>query len=246
MELAEPVRTPLPSSRETARTEEDGMLREDGVREVLARLQRGERIKAIARDLGVARNTVKRWQRLGGWRPRPSGPRPSQIDPYRLFVERRGPEVNWNGRVLHRELQTLGFAGTYQQVQRAIQPLRVDRAWATVATVRFETTPGQQAQVDFGQTRLWIGDRLEVIHIFVFTLGYSRRLWASAYPHERLSALLDGHERAFQHFGGVPLECLYDNPRTLVLGRREGRVLWHPVWEDFARRYGFTPRACQP
>jgi transposase len=161
-------------------------------------------------------------------------------------VERRGPEVNWNGRVLHRELQTLGFAGTYQQVQRAIQPLRVDRAWATVATVRFETTPGQQAQVDFGQTRLWIGDRLEVIHIFVFTLGYSRRLWASAYPHERLSALLDGHERAFQHFGGVPLECLYDNPRTLVLGRREGRVLWHPVWEDFARRYGFTPRACQP
>jgi transposase len=132
--------------------------------------------------------------------------------------------------VLHRELQTLGFAGTYQQVQRAIQPLRVDRAWATVATVRFETTPGQQAQVDFGQTRLWIGDRLEVIHIFVFTLGYSRRLWASAYPHERLSALLDGHERAFQHFGGVPLECLYDNPRTLVLGRREGRVLWHPVW----------------
>ena len=54
MELAEPVRTPLPSSRETARTEEDGMLREDGVREVLARLQRGERIKAIARDLGVA------------------------------------------------------------------------------------------------------------------------------------------------------------------------------------------------
>lgn len=65
MELAEPVRTPLPSSRETARTEEDGMLREDGVREVLARLQRGERIKAIARDLGVARNTVKRWQRLG-------------------------------------------------------------------------------------------------------------------------------------------------------------------------------------
>lgn len=246
MELADAVTSPVPSSRETTPTEEAGMLREDGVREVLARLQRGEPIKAIARELGVARNTVKRWQRLGGWRPRPPGHRPCQIDPYRRFLERRGPEVNWNSRVLHRELQALGFAGTYQQVQRAIQPLRADRAWATVATVRFETHPGQQAQVDFGQTRLWIGERLEVIHIFVFTLGYSRRLWASAYPHERLSALLDGHERAFQHFGGVPLECLYDNPRTLVLGRREGRVLWHPVWEDFARRYGFTPRACQP
>jgi len=115
-----------------------------------------------------------------------------------------------------------------------------------VATVRFETPPGHQAQVDFGQMRLWIGEQVDVAHIFVFTLGYSRRLWPVAYPHERLSALLDGHEQAFRHFGGVPLECLYDNPRTLVLGRRETRVLWHPVFEDFARTYGFTPRACRP
>ena len=44
-----------------------------------------------------------------------------------------------------------------------------------------------------------------------------------AYPHERLSALLDGHERAFRHFGGMPLTCLYDNPRTLVSGVASGR-----------------------
>jgi transposase len=246
MDLAEAVATPVPSLREMTPAEEDGMLREDGVREVLARLQRGERIKTIAREVGVARNTVKRWQRLGGWRPRPPVARPCQIDPYRPFIAQRGPEVNWNGRVLHRELQGVGFAGTYQQVQRAIQPLRADRAWATVATVRFETSPGQQAQVDFGQTRLWIGDRCERIHVFVMTLSYSRRLWVQAYPHEQLRALLDGHEQAFQHFGGVPLTCLYDNPRTLVLGRRERQVLWHPVVEDFARYYGYTPRACQP
>jgi hypothetical protein len=55
-----------------------------------------------------------------------------------------------------------------------------------------------------------------------------------------------GTERAFRHFGGVPLTCLYDNPRTQVLGRRERQVLWHPVFEDFARYYGFTPRAWQP
>ena len=40
--------------------------------------------------------------------------------------------------------------------------------------------------------------------------------------------------------------CLYDNPRTLVLGRSENRVVWHPWFEDFARYYGFTPHACQP
>jgi hypothetical protein len=80
----------------------------------------------------------------------------------------------------------------------------------------------------------------------VFTLGYSRRLFSFAYPNERLAALLDGHERALRYFEGVTLTCLYDNPRTLVLGRSEGKVLWHPVFEDFARYYGFTPRACQP
>jgi len=86
----------------------------------------------------------------------------------------------------------------------------------------------------------------EKVHLFVFTLGYSRRLYAHAYRHERLSSLLDGNERAFRQFGGVTLTCPYDNPRTRVLGRRENKVLWHPQFEDFARYYGFTPRACQP
>ena len=105
--------------------------------------------------------------------------------------------------------------------------------WAALATVRYETGPGEQAQVDFGQLHVWIGEQRERVHLFVMTLGYSRRLWVRAYPHERLSALLDGHERAFRHFGGVPLTCLYDNPRTLVLGRRERDVQWHAVFQDF-------------
>jgi hypothetical protein len=44
----------------------------------------------------------------------------------------------------------------------------------------------------------------------------------------------------------MSLSCLYDNPRNLVLGRREHKVLWHPLFEDFARYYGFASRACQP
>lgn len=133
-----------------------------------------------------------------------------------------------------------------QQVRRAIRPWRAEARWAAVATVRYETGPGEQAQVDFGELKIWIGAQRERVHLFVMTLGYSRRLWVRAYPHERLSALLDGHERAFRHFGGVPLTCLYDNPRTLVLGRRERDVRWHPIFEDFIRYYGVTPRACQP
>lgn len=222
------------------------MLRAETVREIMARLARGDGVKRIARELGVDRKTVKRWRRRGDWAPRRRGGRPRQLAPYGDFLARRAPEVGWNGRVLYRELQGLGFGGGYLQVQRHLQPLRTARQWAAVATVRFETEPGRQAQIDFGALRLWIGEAPTTVHLFVCTLGYSRRCFAYGYPHERLSALLDGHERALRHLGGVPLECLYDNPRTQVLGRRDGQVLWHPVFEDFARYYGFTPRACQP
>jgi len=224
---------------------EETMLRADVVQELLARVERGEGVKRIARELGIDRRTVKRWRQRGAWRPQ-TRRRRRQIDPFVDFVARRGPEVGWNCMVLHRELRALGFQAGYLQVQRYVQPLRAARQWAAVATVRFETAPGQQAQVDCGQLRVWIGEALEGIHLFVFTLRYSRRLWVRAYPNERLPSLLAGHEEAFRHFGGVPLECLYDNPHTLVLGRPAGRVLWHPVFADFARYYGFTPRACQP
>lgn len=225
---------------------EEPMLREDTVQEILARVARGEGIKTIARELGVDRKTVKRWRRQGQWQPRQSQARPRGVAPYLEQLTQRGPEVGWNAVVLHRELQGLGFTGGVQQVRRAIRPWRAEARWAAVATVRYETGPGEQAQVDFGELQIWIGEQRERVHLFVMTLGYSRRLWVRAYPHERLSAVLDGHERAFRQFGGVPLTCLYDNPRTLVLGRRDREVQWHPVFQDFVRYYGVTPRACRP
>jgi transposase len=225
---------------------EERMLRADLVREIVARRERGEGTRRIAHALGVDRKTVRRWLRVGGWQPRQVGERPRAIDRYAGFIERRGPEVGWNGVVLHRELVALGFAGSYQQVQRFLKPKRDRRRWSEAATVRFETAPGEQAQVDYGELKLWIADTPGRVQLFVFTLGYSRRLFTRGYPNERLATLRDGHERAFRHFGGVPLSCLYDNPRTLVLGRSENKVLWHPLFEDFARYYGFTPRACRP
>ena len=240
------ITTDVGSTSATTTPVESSMLHEDAVREVLARLARGEHVKTIARELGVDKKTIKRWRQRGAWRARQPRVYVKAIDTHRAFLERRGPEVGWNGVVLLRELRAQGFTGGYQQVQRALQPLRSTRRWAALATMRFETGPGEQAQADFGQLGVWIGDVETPVHFFVFTLGFSRRAVAYAYRNERLDTLLDGHERAFRHFGGVPLTCLYDNPRTITLGRSAGQVLWHPRFEDFARYYGFTPRACQP
>lgn len=158
------------------------MLKADVVQEILARLTRGEGGKRIARELGVDRKTVEAWRRRGAWRARAAGPRRREPDRFAAFLEQRAPEVGWNWAVLRRELRSLGFTGAHLQVQRYLQRQRAARQWAAVATARFETGPGEQAQVDFGQLRLWIADALGIAHLFVFTLGYSRRQWARAYP----------------------------------------------------------------
>ena len=136
----------------------------------------------------------------------------------------RALEVEFNSAVLYRELVThFGYAGSAQQVLRFVRPLRVATR-QTRATVRFETEPGQQAQVDFGQFAVWVADAEVTAHLFVFTLGYSRHTYTEAFPHERLGAVLEGHEHAFQHFGGVPAQVVVDIARPVMLqaGSRVG------------------------
>ncbi len=130
------------------------MLGANLVQEMVARRERGEGLKRIARELGVDRKTVKRWLRLGAWQPREPQRRERQLDRFAKFIERRAPEVGFNGAVLYRELQSLGFTGGIVQVQRRLRPQREQRKWSELATVRFETGPGEQAQIDYGQ--LWV------------------------------------------------------------------------------------------
>ena len=52
---------------------EGPVVREDRVREIVSRLERGEGTQTISQDLGVDRKTVQRWRRLGGWQPRARG-----------------------------------------------------------------------------------------------------------------------------------------------------------------------------
>lgn len=222
------------------------VLKETQAQEVLARLARGEAVMVIARALGLDPKTVRAWRRRGSWRPRAPRSRRSILDRFAAWLTARAPEVEYNCAVLLRELRSEGYGGGLNQVHRFVRPLRLAARRVASATMRFESPPGQQAQVDFGQRRVWIGEQCVAAHFFVFTLGYSRRLYAVAFPHERLDALLAGHEQAFQHFGGVPLQIVVDNAKPTVLRHDRDGVVWHPVYADFAAHYGFTPWAHWP
>lgn len=231
--------------------QEAPVLKEQVVEEVLARSRRGETVLGLAREYGVDPKTVRAWRARGAYRGRQRRGYPSALDPYAAWLRARAPEVEYNAAVLHRELAAQGFVGSPVIVRRFVRPLRL-AATGPAATVRYETAPGQQAQVDFGLRRVWIGDAYVPAHVFVFTLGFSRRVYTTAFPHERLDAVLEGHEQAFRHFGGVPEQIVLDNARPVVVrhacDRETGRhdVVWHPTYADFARYYGFRPWAHWP
>jgi len=72
-------------------------------------------------------------------------------------------------------------------------------------------------------------------------------MMAEAALDQKLGTLLKMHEEAFRQLGGVPEEILYDRMKTVWLETDErGEIVWHPVFLDFARYWGFTPRLCRP
>jgi transposase len=238
------------SATRTTSSAEAPMLSHDQWATIRTLAGRGIPKKVIARKLGIDAKTVRRYLRQGGRVPYRRG-RPMQEaleQELGAFLRRRAPEVDFCAQVLFQEVRAQGFPGSYPTVMRWVRPLRSQARRLEVATVRFETGPGRQSQVDWASLMLQIAAVWVRVHLFVMTLGFSRRIFARAYPNERLAALLDGHERAFAHFGGRTEELLYDNPRTIVSRRdREGKhIEWNPTFRDFADYYGFRPRLCRP
>jgi transposase len=112
------------------------------------------------------------------------------LDPYAEFLKGRAAEVGFNGKVLLRELRSLGYEGSYSALADWLSPL-LREFRDPEPTVRFETGPGQQSQVDWGTTCVYLGDERARIHIFTMVLGYCRRIYARAYQSEGLWSLLD-------------------------------------------------------
>jgi transposase len=203
---------------------------------------------AIGRELDLDVKTVRRCLQQASWRPYHRAPvSHSLLTAHRTFLEQRAPAVGYSAQVLYQELtQQHGYTGSYQTVKRFVHPLRETESLAARASVRFETPPGLQSQIDWGQATITFRSGRAIRHFFLLTLGYSRRGFYLACADEQLSTFLDAHERAFDHFGGHTKEHLYDRPRTVCRPRGDGGVVWNPTFQAFAQYWGFDARLCRP
>jgi transposase len=233
---------------EVTLAEEVPMVRQERWEE-LRRLWQHERvpIAELARRFELDRKTVRRCLRDAAWRPyqRPAPPA-TLLTQHAEYLRTRAPRVRYSAQILFQELRQQGYRGSYETVKRFVRPLRTAQLLAEGTVTRFETPPGAQSQIDWGTATVRFRQQPQVRHIFVLTLGFSRRSFYQACPNETLPQFLDAHERAFEHFGGHTREHLYDRPRTVCQGTEQGRIIWNPTFRAFAEYWGFEPRLCRP
>ncbi len=205
----------------------------------------GRGLREIARDLGVSRNTVRKYVRDGqaaAYGPRPR--RACKVDPFESYLrERLAVDPRLLASVLWRALRERGYDGCESRVRDRVALLKPKLPSAPV--VRFETEPGRQMQVDYAEFR----HERKTFYAFVATLGFSRRMFVRFVDSLAFEGLRDCQIAAFETFGGVTHEVLYDNMRTVVLQRNAygaAKHRFHPGLWMLARDYGFVPRLCRP
>lgn len=208
--------------------------------------QKGMSINQIAQELGRDRKTIRRWLKEGP----PEGyqrivTKPRKLDPFKDYIRMRMNEGCLNAVILFEEIREQGYRGGSTILRDFMQPLRPQVQ--SKATERFETPPGRQAQVDWGEvTTDWLGTKKK-LYVFVMTLGYSRMIYVEFMENQKLETLMGCHLRAMQYFGGITDTILYDNMKTVVTGVDDrGEVIWNKQFARFAKHHGFILKRCRP
>lgn len=223
------------------------MLTQENLVEIHVLNAQGHSIRAIAEQLGVSRNTVRKYLRDHAAEPiyPQRAPRPTKLDPFKVYLNERvaAAKPHWiPASVLFREIQAMGYSGGYSRLKEYLIQFKQPQP---DPVVRFETAPGQQLQVDF-TTVYRYRSRLKA---FVATLGYSRATYVRFTEQERQEDWLTGLEHAFAFFGGVTREVLFDNAKCIMLERDafgDGQHRWNRRMLDMSRDYNFRLRACRP
>ncbi len=174
--------------------------------------------------------------------------RESKLDPFKAHLhERLGQFPRLSAVRLLEEIQNQGYTGKetiLKDYLRAVRPNPV-----TLAEIRFETKPGVQAQVDWSDCVYVIPDgNRRKTHCFSMILGYSRMRYVEFCTTTDLNTFLKCHQNAFDYFGGVTQEVLYDNIKVVVIKRKYPSTAseFNSVFVDFRDHYGFTAYLCRP
>lgn len=206
---------------------------------------KGMYISDISKSICKSEKTVRKVLKSDEHEPYSRTPKPSKLDPYKPYILKRMDEGCLNSSIIYDEISVQGYAGKRTILRDFMRPHR--KRCKQKAYKRFETKPGEQAQVDWGEFTLDYGGTTKRIHAFVMLMGYSRALYVEFVENEKLQTLIECHERAFKYFGGVPQTIVYDNMRTVVRDiKAQGLDRFNKAFLDFAKHHEFKPIPTRP
>jgi transposase len=206
----------------------------------------GKSIRAIAKDVGVARNTVRSalHRSEAPTYVRPKRPNP-KLQPFLSDIQRMLFEKGFIGTRILRELRVLGYEGGKTALYSHLRQLKADLPDPRI-TERFETPPARQGQFDWSSYNIPLGDQIVRVVIYCLTLAFSRRKFYWASLNETQASIFEALVAALHHFGGSPKELLIDNPRSFVTNADPANFVWNPHFLQLCGHYSIEPVPCQP
>ena len=211
-------------------------------------IDKGLSISEISRQLGIDRKTVRKYAQSDEIpRLHNIGKRSSKLDPYRDSIKDMIDRHNLSAIRILEEIRRLGYDGGYTILKDYCARVRKDRM--IPAVYRYETDPGKQSQVDFGEFGyIEIDGKRKKLYAFSMILGYSRMRYAEFTTDITTENVINMHINAFRYFGGFTDTILYDNTKQVVLERKikASESRFNQKFRDFAEYYGIVIRLCYP
>lgn len=208
----------------------------------------GMNISKISERTGHDRKTVRKYVHQTTVPQSQSRPAmPSKLDPYKPYILEKLNEGPYTAARLYREIKEQGYEGGETIVKDFVRKVRPEQG--VLAVLRYETKPGVQAQVDWGELgKVEVDGISKKLSCFSMVLGYSRMRYVEFTYSTDTHTLIQCHLNAFEYFGGCTQEILYDNMKQVVIKRalRSSDSQWNSQFEDFFNHYGFIPRLCRP
>ena len=222
------------------------MISKEAFMDIIAMQHSGLSVRQIARKLGIHRNTVKKHIEKKEF-PHYHKPKRgvSILEPYKQIIHDYLDQDDYQATWVFDRIKRTGYPGSYDTVKRYVSNIKERKT--QLAYIRFETEPGLQAQVDWGDFQIQGSDgKTTTIYAFVMVLGYSRAKYIEFVERCTLDVFMDCHINAFRYFKGIPAEILYDNMKNVVIGRENGKPAFNIEFFYFAHHYGFLPKIAPP
>lgn len=171
----------------------------------------------------------------------------SKLDDYKEIVKNKVDTYGCTAMAAYKFIEKKGYTGKYSLVADFVSKHKDNEV--RKATIRFETSPGLQAQVDWKEDMTLVNKNGEIfkINIFLIVLGYSRLKFIELTSDRTQETLFRCLMNSFSYFNGVPHEMLFDNMKTVVDHSKTTftRTVFNDTFSYFSKDAGFKPIACR-